>query len=78
MNYEDIKARLAEIEKLDDLEEQGYQAAPIIAAITGAPVSILLDSIKASPFDGMNGQRDRGMARWCREQMGIDQGTLEA
>lgn len=79
MNIENIKARLAEIEKLDDLEEQGYQSAPIICEIVGCPVEILLQSAEAKPMEGeVNIKRDRGLRRWCREQLGIDQGSIEA
>lgn len=79
MNIENLKARLAEIEKLDDLEEQGYQSASIICEIVGCPVEVLLQSAEAKPMEGeANIVRDRGLRRWCREQLGIGQGSVEA
>ena len=67
---EELEARVEELEAVEDLEEQGYQAGPIVAYITKVPVQVIRDSISTEPFpDEANQARDKGLRRWCEEQL---------
>ena len=67
----EVMARLKDIDKLDDPEEQGYQTGPIMAEATGleplelARHTMLSTSDSDSDIDQM---RSLGVIRWCLEQ----------
>lgn len=62
---------LSRIENLADLEMQGYLIAPMICECGGVTAVDLLMTVatntETNPFNII---RDRGIVRWCREQLG--------
>lgn len=67
---EDVMMELNKISKLDDPEEQGYRAAPLIMASVGLtdPYELLLRmqlAPRATSPTRKDAQRDIGVTRWC-------------
>lgn len=73
-----VRAELARIDKIEDPEEQGYQAAPVLCKVAGCTAWDMLMATKFGPSDGhpTNKARDVGVMRWCQEQ--INSGSFEA
>lgn len=70
MNFKDAAVELDRINELEDFEQQGYEAAPVICAVAGIDAVQLLHTIDVHPeSDPANIKRDAGAARWCREQL---------
>lgn len=70
LNRTDVLDEVARVRKLDNLEQQGYELAPLMCRLTGCTPSVLLGSVLASPEpDPMNRLRDNGVKRWCIEQL---------
>ena len=64
-------AEFDRISEIPDLEEQGYQSAPILAQIACCDSETLLKSIFAtapSVRSRDNVMRDIGVVRWCLDQ----------
>jgi len=58
------------IKRVQDPEQQGYMAGPLMCKITGCTPEFLLASAEDKPFlQGDDAKRDAGMRRWCKEQL---------
>jgi len=82
MNFEDkiesVKLELDRINELDDLEQQGYEAGPLLCRMCNVTPKQLLLSVIAAPSGSPESmQRDRGLKRWCMENLPTD-GMLQA
>lgn len=76
MNEENRK-ELERIELLDDPEQQGYKLARVLCKLTNCTPAVMLQSILGAEFEGVNGIRDQGVIRWCREQLaGCNDGDI--
>ena len=58
------------IKNIDGFEAQGYASAPLICKMTGVDPATLLATVEGKEFTGVNGERDKGVKRWCKEQLG--------
>lgn len=66
----DNRAELDRIEKLDDMIEQGYQAAPyIIKGLSVTPREFALHMVSCGELNSYNAERNLGAIKWCLEQM---------
>lgn len=69
---EAIEANSDELDKIaevDDLEQQGYLAAPVICRIMEiTPMELALTFITMPSDSVIDRRRDAGAMRWCREQ----------
>lgn len=68
LNRTYVLNEMERIKKLEDFEQQGYELAPLICHLTGAPPCVLFQTTIADPGIGDNALRDAGVLRWCVEQ----------
>lgn len=66
---EEASDELDKIAEVDDLEQQGYLAAPVICRIMEiTPMELTLTFITMPSDSIVDRRRDAGAMRWCREQ----------
>ena len=57
---------------IEDPEAQGYASGSILASILGATPEELLQSMVDSPSIIMHAERDKGVKRWCHDNIAKD------
>lgn len=58
------------INRVQDPEQQGYMAGPLMCRVAQlTPAQLLEASMDKPSIDGDNAKRDAGIRRWCKEQL---------
>jgi len=69
----EMRRKFKEIEKVENLEQQGYEAAPLLAKMAGIDAETLLFGTVSAGEDSSkpgNVMRTIGVIRWCLDQRG--------
>ena len=70
MFTEEIAVELERISLLDDMFQQGYQAAPLLCQVNEISPARLVSVILEHPSECYDSQqRDAGVLQWCKEQL---------